>query len=85
MEVPIVGCRDVEIHFASRIVAFLSWSAAASHPLNVKLTPYCTGGPICSLNCTVLYASSRSTAVARVGSFLKNPLKTPWVDLAAFS
>ena len=39
---------------------------------------------ISSLNCTLLYASSRSTATARVCYFW-NPSQTSYLNLAAFS
>ena len=45
---------------------FLSWSAAANYLVSVKLTPYLTWNSISSLNCTLLYASGRPTATARV-------------------
>ena len=45
MEVPLSvvgwegGGGGVEIQFPSRMATFLSWSAAASHLVSVKLTP----------------------------------------------
>ena len=62
----------MEIQFPNRMATFLSWSAAASHLVSVKLTPCCTRSFISNLNCTLLYASSRSTAMAKVCSFLWN-------------
>ena len=60
----------MEIQFPSRTATSLSWSAAASHLARVNLTPFCTRSSISSLNCTLLYASSRSTATTRVCFFL---------------
>ena len=69
----IVSCWGVEIQFPSRMATFLSLSAAASHLVDVKLAPHCTRSSTSSLNCSLMYASSRSTAMARVCSFLWNP------------
>ena len=45
----------------------------------------CSRSSISNLNCTLLYASSRSTAMARVCSFLWNTSQTSYANLAAFS
>ena len=82
---PIVSCWGVEIQFPSRMATFLSWSAAASHLVRVKLAPCCTRSSIGSLNCTLLYSSVRSTATVRASSFLWNPSKTSNANLAEFS
>ena len=60
--------------FPSRMATFLSWRAAASHLVSVKLTPHCTRSSISSLNCTLLHASSRLTSAAKVCSFFWNTL-----------
>ena len=57
-------CWFMDIQFPSCMATFLSWRAAGSHLVSVKLTPYCRRSSMSSLNCTLLYVSSRSIAVA---------------------
>ena len=76
----------MEIQFPSRNANFLSWSAAESHLLSVKFTQYYTRSSISSSNCTLLYASSRSSACSNLAAFapIDFSCSVPWFRRSIF-